>query len=84
PDAPLVPPVSGIAALERHDSLGFYLWQLLIEDWENESNNILSVSDDRHKFKTALNSWILITTGHHGIPPDTLRNNSSLAFTDKD
>ncbi|MDN4562909.1 hypothetical protein QTL91_24595, partial [Salmonella enterica subsp. enterica serovar Typhimurium] len=31
-----------------------------------------------------LNSWMLISTGHHGIPPDTMKNRSSLAFTDED
>ncbi len=86
PDSPLVPPVSGVAALERHDSLGFYLWELLLEAWIDGENNILPypAPENREKFKSALNTWMLMSTGHHGIPPNTLKNGSSLAFTDED
>ncbi|EJM7986686.1 CRISPR-associated helicase Cas3' [Salmonella enterica] len=86
PDSPLVPPVSGISALERHDSLGFYLWGKLLEGWSAGSNEIIAgiEPENRARFESALNSWMLISTGHHGIPPDTMKNRSSLAFTDED
>ncbi|EDX3113893.1 CRISPR-associated helicase Cas3' [Salmonella enterica subsp. enterica serovar Mississippi] len=86
PDSPLVPPVSGISALERHDSLGFYLWGKLLEGWSSGSNEIIAgiEPENRARFESALNSWMLISTGHHGIPPDTMKNISSLAFTDED
>ncbi|EBU3660368.1 CRISPR-associated helicase Cas3' [Salmonella enterica] len=86
PDSPLVPPVSGISALERHDSLGFYLWGKLLEGWSSGSNEIIAgiEPENRARFESALNSWMLISAGHHGIPPDTMKNRSSLAFTDED
>ena len=86
PDAPLVPPVMTLSALERHDSLGFYLWNKLFHDWCNDNNNIISNIEKSHreKFKSALNIWMSVSTGHHGIPPDSLKNNSALAFDRED
>ncbi len=86
PKSPLVPPVSGIAALERHDSLGFYLWQKLIEGWCSGSNDLLPAipREQRTRLKSALDIWISVSTGHHGIPPDTLTSKCSLAFDDTD
>lgn len=86
PDSPLVSPVSGVSAFERHDSLGFYLWGKLFEAWSSGSNEIIAgiEPENRARFESALNSWMLISTGHHGIPPDTMKNRSSLAFTDED
>ncbi|EPJ5577240.1 CRISPR-associated helicase Cas3' [Citrobacter farmeri] len=86
PDSSLVPPVSGISALTRHDSLGFYLWEQLVEAWCEGTNNIIPNIDinNRKRFKSALNTWMLMSTGHHGIPPDTLKNSSALAFDDSD
>ncbi len=86
PNSPLVSPVSGVSAFERHDSLGFYLWGKLFEAWSSGSNEIIAgiEPENRARFESALNSWMLISTGHHGIPPDTMKNRSSLAFTDED
>lgn len=86
PDSPLVSPISGVSAFERHDSLGFYLWGKLFEAWSSGSNEIIAgiEPENRARFESALNSWMLISTGHHGIPPDTMKNRSSLAFTDED
>jgi CRISPR-associated endonuclease/helicase Cas3 len=86
PESPLVPPVSNLSAIERHDSLGFYLWNKLFESWCNEDNYIIShvEKDHRPKFESALNIWLSISTGHHGIPPDTLKNSSALAFNNED
>ncbi|GLR08692.1 CRISPR-associated helicase/endonuclease Cas3 [Mixta theicola] len=86
PDSPLAPPVSHIFAPERHDSLGFYLWDRLFKDWCSDSNQIISnvAREDREKFESALTIWLSISTGHHGIPPDTLKNSSPLAFDGDD
>ncbi|MDV2058697.1 CRISPR-associated helicase Cas3' [Salmonella enterica] len=86
PDSPLVPPVNGVSAFERHDSLGFYLWGKLLEAWGEGHNEIIAgvEPENRARFESALNIWMLISTGHHGIPPDTMKNRSSLAFTDED
>ena len=86
PDSPLFSPVSGISAFERHDSLGFYLWGKLFEAWCSGSNEIIAgiESENRARFESPLNTWMLISTGHHGIPPETMKNRSSLAFADED
>lgn len=86
PDTPLVPPVSTIAAFERHDTLGFYLWGKISDAWQEGNNDIIAGIDpeNRGSFTSALNIWMQISTGHHGIPPDTLQNSSALAFTDED
>lgn len=42
PDSPLVPPVTGIHALCRHDSLGMYLWRKLFDDWTNGDNQLIA------------------------------------------
>ncbi|AFJ48141.1 CRISPR-associated helicase/endonuclease Cas3 [Shimwellia blattae] len=82
PGTPLVPPLAGVAAMERHDSLGFYLWQTLFSAWCNQENQLLadSAPENRRRYKSALTTWMQIATGHHGIPPDTLENKSALAF----
>ncbi|EBB6669677.1 CRISPR-associated helicase Cas3' [Salmonella enterica] len=86
PGSPLVPPISGISAFERHDSLGFYLWGKLLEAWREGHNEIIASvePENRARFESALTIWMLISTGHHGIPPDTLKNSSALAFADED
>ncbi|MDU7346299.1 MAG: CRISPR-associated helicase Cas3' [Klebsiella grimontii] len=86
PGSPLAPPISGISAFERHDTLGFFLWGKLIEAWKEGHNEIIAgvEPENRARFESALNIWMLISTGHHGIPPDTLNNSSSLAFAEED
>lgn len=86
PDSPLVPPINGISAFERHDSLGFYLWSKLLEEWSEGNNEIITgiTQEHRPQFANALNIWMLASTGHHGIPPDTLKNGSPLAFNEED
>lgn len=86
PGSPLAPPIRGVSALERHDSLGFYLWGKLHEAWHEGDNEIITgiEQENRARFGSALNIWMLISTGHHGIPPNTLKNSSSLAFCDED
>ncbi len=56
---------------ERHDSLGYCLWRAeegLRDRLEMEDSCFLSSSNSRH-LKLALDVWMQIVTGHHGIPP---------------
>lgn len=52
---------------ERHDSLGFLLWEeSLAEIWiNNEQNRSLQLK------QRYLKPWFEVVTGHHGIPPKT-------------
>lgn len=86
PDSPLASPVNNVIPLERHDTLGYYLWGKLFNSWCNNNNEVIGNIDkqQRLKFEDALNIWMSISTGHHGIPPDHLKNSSSLAFSDED
>lgn len=86
PDSPLVPPLPGQSLSERHDSMGYYLLNLLIKEWSNGDNDIISdiPVSSRSGFNDALTTWSLISTGHHGIPPDTSKNKSALAFDEDD
>ncbi|MEA1064177.1 CRISPR-associated helicase Cas3' [Erwinia sp. HR93] len=88
PGSPLVPALAGVATSQRHDALGFYLWSTLTKRWrEKESENEI-FSDiplaARTKLKKALDVWMSVSTGHHGIPPDTHASGGSLAFDDAD
>lgn len=85
PDSPLVPPLPGITLAERHDTMGYYLLSALFKEWSNDDNDIIPdiTVDERAGFNDALNTWILISTGHHGIPPEK-GNKSVLAFDDDD
>ena len=85
PDSPLVRPLPGITLAERHDSMGYYLLTELIKEWSHDENDLIPdiPVDDRNGFKDALNIWALISTGHHGIPPDKGKK-SVLAFDDED
>ena len=86
PDSPLVPPLNGVAAIERHDTLGFYLWTQIAQEWGNNSNALFpDISPEaRFRMESALAVWWRLSTGHHGIPPDDMTNNCSLAFTPGD
>jgi CRISPR-associated endonuclease/helicase Cas3 len=86
PDTPLVSPRSNIVASVRHDSLGYYLWRKLCSAWCNGTGNFFPGVgvEDRRDLGKALDIWMAIATGHHGMPPDNLKNRSSLAFDDAD
>lgn len=69
----LVKPNSRKRYEERHDSLGYCLWRAedgLRDRLEMEDSCFLSRSNSRH-LKLALDIWMQIVTGHHGIPPKT-------------
>lgn len=51
---------------ERHDSLGFWLW----DDDLVDDDVLLKIGiDDSRKTRRALKCWLLAVTGHHGMPP---------------
>lgn len=50
---------------ERHDSLGFWLWDDYLVD-----EMLLKIGfDDSRKTQRSLKCWLLAVTGHHGMPP---------------
>lgn len=50
---------------ERHDSLGFWLWDEFLVD-----EVLLKIGiDDSRKTQRSLKCWLLAVTGHHGTPP---------------
>lgn len=53
---------------ERHDSLGFCLWQ---ETLQTKLLEQLSGSESDTSWPNYLQSWLEIVTGHHGMPPKT-------------
>ena len=58
---------------ERHDSLGFWLWD------ERLVNDVLPKIgiDGSHNTQRSLKCWLLAVTGHHGIPPKPSGNADS-------
>jgi len=48
---------------ERHDTLGFWLWQ---DNLSNQFNKLFSVNS---AWPSKIDSWFEIVTGHHGMPP---------------
>lgn len=62
--ADLVKAVPNVSYFERHDSLGFALWnELLDQKW-------LDAIEEKIK-PSYLSVWLEIVTGHHGMPPKT-------------
>ncbi len=50
---------------ERHDSLGFWLWDECLAD-----EVLLKIGiDDSRNTQRSLKCWLLAVTGHHGMPP---------------
>ena len=50
---------------ERHDSLGFWLWEECLVD-----EVLLKIGiDDSRNTQRSLKCWLLAVTGHHGMPP---------------
>ncbi|MDR2218421.1 MAG: CRISPR-associated helicase Cas3' [Yokenella regensburgei] len=86
PDTPLVNAIPGITASERHDTLGFYVWRKIREQWlAGKHNNLLpKVTGERKNYNTALDLWLSISLGHHGMPPDTTSKQCANAFDDSD
>ena len=66
--------------LSRHDSLGWWLWR--------ESLSLkpeIQLDQYNREIKNLYNIWLLIMTGHHGKPPELLKNiKGKLAFNQQD
>ncbi|SFU27249.1 CRISPR-associated helicase/endonuclease Cas3 [Pseudoduganella namucuonensis] len=59
-------PNGAVRYLERHDSLGAWLWiEELVEDGILEALGLPQASH----VEPAIKSWIFAVTGHHGMPP---------------
>lgn len=88
PNTPLVAPVARIIEKPpRHDSMGFWLWNdKLLERWRDKHQPLFpaAASGERARFVSVLDTWMKMTTGHHGKPPDTGAKSCILAFTDAD
>ena len=53
---------------ERHDTLGFWLWQDNL--WQdNLSTQLKKLSFDNSAWLGKIEPWLEIVTGHHGMPP---------------
>lgn len=85
-DTPLVQPVGGVNYDVRHDALGYWLWQQIFNDWcDNKADIFPAVSpDDREDFLDVLNTWMAISTGHHGMPPNITSRQCRTAFNHED
>lgn len=58
---------------ERHDSLGFWLWDEYLVD-----ETLLEIGiDDSPATQRSLKCWLLAVTGHHGMPPKPSGNADS-------
>lgn len=86
PDSPLVLPVDGVIYSARHDTLGYWLWEKLFGYWRKGKTAFLPnvEPEKRDSFRWALDIWMTISTGHHGMPPDKVQDGCSLAFTPED
>ncbi|WP_021013292.1 CRISPR-associated helicase/endonuclease Cas3 [Prodigiosinella confusarubida] len=68
PDSPLVKP-AGKAYLERHDSLGFWLWnEVLYDRWQTDPT-WLPHATVPEKMERSIEIWMRLVCGHHGKPP---------------
>lgn len=67
----LVPSNSKMPYTESHDTLGFILWQKVLESrWLNEGGlGSEPANSDLRKILRAVTPWIEVVTGHHGVPP---------------
>jgi len=57
---------------QRHDSLGFFLWQKQIQSVLFEQNLFLVELPDNDYWQETFNIWAKVVTGHHGQPPKSL------------
>ena len=79
----LVPAVRNMPYSERHDSLGYLLWQkVLRRDW-NSKNQSQEISFTAKQLRT-VDLWLKIVTGHHGIPPKESLMSYKEFFTEND
>nr|WP_318383811.1 CRISPR-associated helicase Cas3' [uncultured Enterobacter sp.] len=86
PGSALVSPAAGINYPCRHDTLGYWLWAKLFTRWSDGDNAMFSdvACDERDRFAYALDIWMAISCGHHGIPPESSNPRCATAFTQID
>ncbi len=79
----LVSAVKGMPYNERHDSLGFLLWQKVLKPFAAtlESRQKINLSSNQRR---AFDPWLKIVTGHHGIPPKEVLTRHQDYFTEND
>lgn len=79
----LVPAVKSMPYNERHDNLGFLLWRKVINPfWDAAgAGDGLDMSPSQLR---AIEAWLKIVTGHHGIPPKEVLNRYQDYFTEND
>ncbi len=82
-DSNLVSAISSMPYSERHDSLGFLLWQKVLRPcWaDSGSNSALHFSAQHLR---GLEPWLRIVAGHHGIPPKEVLGRYQEFFTEAD
>jgi len=67
----LVPPNARMPYSERHDSLGFVLWQDVMSDnWlQDKEFNLQDKKSELARVRRNIDPWLEVVTGHHGEPP---------------
>lgn len=82
----LVPPNTRMPYSERHDSLGFILWQdVLNNKWlQDEECNVNNQNSDLAKLRPNVEPWLEVVTGHHGEPPKRMPIRRQNFFTISD
>lgn len=82
----LVPPSSPMQGAPRHDTLGFLVWTDALKDRLRESGSWNPPPDAREESRllTAMDRWMEVVTGHHGVPPASLGKPVSLYFKKED
>ena len=84
----LVPSNSRMPYTVRHDTLGFFLWQNVLEGcWLEEGGLGYKTNDSNvRKIVRSFTPWIEVVTGHHGVPPNKGKSSLLIAnyFTEHD
>lgn len=85
----LVPSNPRMRYSERHDTLGFILWQsVLSRQWlKNAGFNVDVRQSDLAKLLRNIDPWLEIVTGHHGEPPkrmSSIRHQNFFTVSDED
>ena len=84
----LVPSNPTMTYTERHDTLGFILWQeILAGRWEGIGGfNYAANHPDMKKILRNIGPWMEIVTGHHGEPPKRtpIRHQNFFTVADED
>lgn len=82
----LVPSNPRMPYMERHDTLGFLLWQdVLSSQWEKSGSFNYAANDyELKRIFRNIDPWMEIVTGHHGEPPKRMHIHRQNYFTSAD